>query len=112
MKAVVAGRIVVLVDDSIVRGTTAKQLISLMKSAGMHHLFNSLIRNEEKKVPFNVFTFLIKQLFYKKCTYIKWTMCIGAKEGHLRACGHLCNVHRRERRALARGIAVGHRPKP
>ncbi len=49
MKAVVAGRIVVLVDDSIVRGTTAKQLISLMKSAGISHLFDSLIRNAQKK---------------------------------------------------------------
>jgi len=34
MKAVVNDRIVILVDDSIVRGTTAKQLIALMKSAG------------------------------------------------------------------------------
>jgi glutamine phosphoribosylpyrophosphate amidotransferase len=34
MKAVVQDRIVILVDDSIVRGTTARQLISLMKSAG------------------------------------------------------------------------------
>ena len=50
MKAVVNGRIVVLVDDSIVRGTTAKQLISLMKSAGIPHLFDSLIRYAKTKL--------------------------------------------------------------
>ena len=34
MQHVVKDRIVVLLDDSIVRGTTAKQLIGLVKSAG------------------------------------------------------------------------------
>jgi len=34
MQHVVKDRIVILVDDSIVRGTTAKQLIGLVKSAG------------------------------------------------------------------------------
>ena len=41
MQAVVKDRIVVLVDDSIVRGTTAKQLIALMKQANFS-LFLSL----------------------------------------------------------------------
>ena len=41
MQAVVKDRIVVLVDDSIVRGTTAKQLIALMKQADFS-LFLSL----------------------------------------------------------------------
>ncbi|MBE2219348.1 MAG: amidophosphoribosyltransferase [Ignavibacteria bacterium] len=34
VKSVLKGRIVVIVDDSIVRGTTAKQLVKLVKEAG------------------------------------------------------------------------------
>jgi hypothetical protein len=41
-----------------------------------------------------VFRQASQELFYKKCKYIKWTMCIGEKEGQLRACGHVCNVSR------------------
>lgn len=34
MRSVIAGRRVILVDDSIVRGTTSRQLVNLMKEAG------------------------------------------------------------------------------
>lgn len=38
VKSVVGGRRVVLVDDSIVRGTTSKKLVRLLKSAGAHEV--------------------------------------------------------------------------
>lgn len=51
-----AGKRIILIDDSIVRGTTIGQIVKLLKDAGAKEVLPSLLKTSDNAIPLVIIT--------------------------------------------------------